>query len=46
VFAVMEGWHRGPQREPILDPLELGSILTRMASEARRNAGMNSLDLD
>ena len=46
VFSVMEGWHRGPQREPVLDPVELGPILTQMSAVARRNAGMNSLDLD
>ena len=46
VLSVMEGWHRGPQRAPILDPVELGPILTTMSAESRRNAGMNSLDLD
>ena len=46
VLSVMEGWHRGPQAEPILDPVELGAILTRMSTAARRNAGMNGQDLD
>ena len=46
VFSVLEGWHRGPQCATILDPVELGPILTRMSADARRNAGMNSLDQD
>lgn len=46
VFSVLEGWHRGPQCAPKLDPVDLGPVLRKMASEARRNAGMNSLDLD
>jgi NAD(P)-dependent dehydrogenase (short-subunit alcohol dehydrogenase family) len=46
IFSIMEGWHRGPQRDPILDPAELGPILTQMSAAARRNAGMNGLDLD
>ncbi len=46
IFSVLEGWHRGPQCAAMLDPVELGPILTRMSADARRNAGMNSLDLD
>lgn len=46
VFSVMEGWHRGPQRTPLADPVELGPILKKMSHEARRNGGMDSLDLD
>src|ERR1700730_223893 len=46
VLSVMEGWHRGPQAVPILDPVELGLILTSMSAAARRNAGMNGQDLD
>lgn len=46
VFSVMEGWHRGPQREPILDPNELGPVLRAMAASARRNAAMDGSDLD
>jgi NAD(P)-dependent dehydrogenase (short-subunit alcohol dehydrogenase family) len=46
VFSVLEGWHRGPQRVPVLDPVALGPILTRMAADARRNAGMDGQDLD
>lgn len=46
VFSVLEGWHRGPQHAPILNPEELGPVLQQMARDARRNAGMDSLDLD
>ena len=30
----------------ILDPREAGKILTELAKKARKNAGMNGLDLD
>jgi NAD(P)-dependent dehydrogenase (short-subunit alcohol dehydrogenase family) len=46
VLSVMEGWHRGPQRDPVLNPAELGPILREMITRARKNAGMDSLDLD
>jgi NAD(P)-dependent dehydrogenase (short-subunit alcohol dehydrogenase family) len=46
IFSVMEGWHRGPAHAPILDPVELGPVLKDMARRARRNAGMDGLDLD
>src|ERR1700728_722666 len=46
VFSVMAGWHRGPQRAPVLDPIELGPVLKRMSAEARRNGGMDGSDLD
>ncbi len=46
IFSVMEGWHRGPEHAPILDPVELGPVLRDMAGRARRNAGMDGLDLD
>ena len=45
-FAVAEGWHKGPKSKPILDPREAGKILTELAKKARKNAGMNGLDLD
>ena len=45
-FAVAEGWHKGPESKPILDPREAGKILTELAKKARKNAGMNGLDLD
>src|SRR5437899_183576 len=45
-FAVAEGWHKGPEAKPVLDPHQAGKILTELASKARKNAGMNGLDLD
>ena len=45
-FAVAEGWHKGPQAEQIEDPRQAGKILTELAKKARKNAGMNGLDLD
>ena len=41
-----EGWHKGPQAEQIEDPRQAGKILTELAKKARKNAGMNGLDLD
>ncbi|WP_129782438.1 SDR family oxidoreductase [Peristeroidobacter soli] len=46
IFSVMEGWHRGPEHAPLLDPVELGPVLKDMAAKARRNAGMDGKDLD
>ena len=45
-FAVAEGWHKGPESKPVLDPRAAGKILIELASKARKNAGMNGLDLD
>jgi NAD(P)-dependent dehydrogenase (short-subunit alcohol dehydrogenase family) len=46
IFAIAEGWHRGPQVDQIDDPVALGPILTDMVARARKNAGMNGRDLD
>ena len=46
MFAVAEGWHRGPTVDPIEDPTKLGPILRDMVERARKNAGMNGQDLD
>jgi NAD(P)-dependent dehydrogenase (short-subunit alcohol dehydrogenase family) len=46
IFAIAEGWHRGPSIDQIDDPEALGPILTDMVARARKNAGMNGLDLD
>jgi NAD(P)-dependent dehydrogenase (short-subunit alcohol dehydrogenase family) len=40
IFAVAEGWHKGPQAEQIEDPRQAGKILTELAKKARKNAGM------
>jgi NAD(P)-dependent dehydrogenase (short-subunit alcohol dehydrogenase family) len=46
VLSVLEGWHRGPEGRPVLDPTEIGPLLHRLSSNARRNAGMDGQDLD
>ena len=45
-FAVAEGWHKGPMAEQVMDPYEAGKVLTELARKARRNAGMDGMDLD
>lgn len=46
IIAVAEGWHRGPTIDQVADPTTLGPIVTEMVAKARKNAGMNGLDLD
>lgn len=46
VFAVAEGWHRGPTAEPVDDPTELGPIVKDLVTRARLNSGMDGTDLD
>jgi NAD(P)-dependent dehydrogenase (short-subunit alcohol dehydrogenase family) len=46
MFAVAEGWHRGPTVKPVEDPTALGPILRDMVKRARKNAGMDGQDLD
>jgi NAD(P)-dependent dehydrogenase (short-subunit alcohol dehydrogenase family) len=46
VFAVAEGWHRGPSATPVDDPTKIGDIARGLVREARLNAGMNGKDLD
>ncbi len=45
-FAVAEGWHKGPMAEQIMDPHQAGKVLTELARKARKNAGMDGMDLD
>ena len=45
-FAVAEGWHKGPTVDQIEDPVQAGKVLAEIAAKARKNAGMNGLDLD
>ena len=46
VLAIAEGWHRGPTHAPVEDPKVLGPIVKDMVAKARKNAGMNGMDLD
>jgi NAD(P)-dependent dehydrogenase (short-subunit alcohol dehydrogenase family) len=46
VLAIAEGWHRGPTHAPVEDPKTLGPIVKEMVAAARKNAGMNGMDLD
>jgi hypothetical protein len=46
VLAVAEGWHRGPTAEPVEDPTLIGPIARDLVKRARKNAGMNGMDLD
>jgi NAD(P)-dependent dehydrogenase (short-subunit alcohol dehydrogenase family) len=45
-FAVAEGWHKGPTTLQIMDPHQAGKVLTELARKARKNAGMDGMDLD
>jgi NAD(P)-dependent dehydrogenase (short-subunit alcohol dehydrogenase family) len=42
IFAVAEGWHRGPTIEQTDDPVALGPVLTQMVTRARKNAGIGA----
>jgi len=46
VLAIAEGWHRGPTVSPVQDPHLIGPLVADLVSKARKNAGMNGLDLD
>ena len=46
LFAVAEGWHRGPGAAPVDDPTKLGPIVTDLVAGARKNSGMDGRDLD
>ena len=46
LFAVAEGWHRGPGAEPVDDPTRLGPIVTELVARVRKNSGMDGRDLD
>ena len=46
LFAVAEGWHRGPGAAPVDDPTKLGPIVADLVARARKNAGMDGRDLD
>ena len=46
LLAIAEGWHRGPTVAPEEDPAKLGPIMMDLQKRARKNAGMNGMDLD
>jgi len=46
VFAVAEGWHRGPSAKPTDDPTKIGAVVDELMRTARKNAGMDGKDLD
>ena len=46
LLAIAEGWHRGPTVAPEEDPTKLGPIMMDLQARARKNAGMNGMDLD
>src|SRR3984885_12443452 len=46
LLSIAEGWHRGPTVTPEEDPTKLGPIMMELQAKARKNAGMNGLDLD
>ena len=46
LFAVAEGWHRGPGAEPVDDPTRLGPIVADLVARVRKNSGMDGRDLD
>ena len=46
LLAIAEGWHRGPAATPINDPSQLGATMMDLQAKARKNAGMNGVDLD
>jgi NAD(P)-dependent dehydrogenase (short-subunit alcohol dehydrogenase family) len=46
IIAVAEGWHKGPTVDQVADPTTLGPIVRDMVARARKNAGMDGMDLD
>ena len=46
LFAVAEGWHRGPGAEPVDDPTRLGPIVADLVARVRKNSGMDGRDMD
>jgi hypothetical protein len=46
IVAVCEGWCRGPTIQQMDDPVKLGPIVKEMIAAARKNSGMDGLELD
>ena len=45
-IAVCEGWRRGAEAPQVADPVEAGRLIREMLPKARRNSGMDGLELD
>jgi NAD(P)-dependent dehydrogenase (short-subunit alcohol dehydrogenase family) len=45
-IAVCEGWRRGAEVKQVPDPATAGSLLREMIPKARKNCGMDGLELD
>ncbi|MCH9675170.1 MAG: SDR family NAD(P)-dependent oxidoreductase [Gammaproteobacteria bacterium] len=46
MVAVCEGWRRGGEIEAMEDPVALGPKIREMAAQARKNSGMDGMELD
>lgn len=46
VFAVAEGWHRGPGAPPPASPDEMGAVVEHLVGSARPNVALNGRDFD
>ena len=44
VFAIAEGWHRGPSNDPVDDPTQVDAIARKLLADARPNADMSGRD--
>jgi NAD(P)-dependent dehydrogenase (short-subunit alcohol dehydrogenase family) len=45
-IAVCEGWRRGAEVKQVADPAEAGAHVRAMMAKARKNSGMDGLELD
>ena len=45
-LAVCEGWRRGAEVPQVAEPAEAGRLMRAMLPKARRNSGMDGLELD
>jgi NAD(P)-dependent dehydrogenase (short-subunit alcohol dehydrogenase family) len=45
-IAVCEGWRRGAEVPQVADPVEAGKLIRAMIPKARKNSGMDGMELD
>ena len=45
-LGIAEGWHRGPEAEPVDDPAKLGPVVAELMANARLNANMGGQDAE